>query len=74
MDRALEHAADEADVRPVRVYWLGFPLHVAEVAATVQTREAFDLLDEYVSRAIAEGGFRSVAGIAQFLGVSRAYG
>ena len=70
VDRALELAADGADVCPVRVHRLGFPLHVAEIAATVRTREAFDLLDEYVSRAVAEGGFRSVAGIAEFLGIS----
>lgn len=71
VERALEHAADRAGVRPVRVYWIAFPLHVVEVSARVTAREPFDLLDRYVSLAIAECGFRSVAEIADYLGVTR---
>jgi hypothetical protein len=70
VERALENAADQPDIRPVRVYRLAFPLHVAEVSATVTAREPFDLLDRYVGLAIADGGFRSVADIARYLGVT----
>lgn len=70
VERALENAADQPGIRPVRVYRVAFPLHVAEVSATVTAREPFDLLDRYVGLAIADGGFHSVADIARYLGVT----
>lgn len=69
VERALEQA-DDAGLRPVRVYWAAFPVHVAEVSALVTEHEPFDLLDRWVGRAIAEGGYRSVADIAAFLGTT----
>jgi hypothetical protein len=69
VERALEQA-DDAGLRPIRVYWAAFPVHVAEVSALVTEHEPFDLLDRWVGRAIAEGGYRSVADIAAFLGTT----
>jgi hypothetical protein len=69
VERALENA-DEAGLRPVRVYWAAFPVHVVEVSAPVTDHEPFDLLDRWVGLAIAEAGYRSVADIAAFLGVT----
>ena len=70
VDRALDLATGVADFHPWRIHWVAFPLHVADVAATVRTRESFDLLDEFVSLAILDGEFRSAAAIAAFFGVS----
>lgn len=67
--RALEQA-DDAGLRPVRVYRAAFPVHVAEASALVMEHEPFDLLDRWVGRAIAEGGYRSAADIAAFLGTT----
>ncbi|MEZ7125802.1 hypothetical protein ACBR40_10715 [Nonomuraea sp. AD125B] len=68
--RALEHAADLPGTRPVRIHALAFPLHAAELSATIEERSPFDLLDRYVGLAIAEGGFTRLQDIAAFLGVS----
>jgi hypothetical protein len=64
VERALESTADDG-LRPARVYWAAFPLYIAEVSATVLAREPFDLLDRYVSLAMAECRFRSVSEIAE---------
>jgi hypothetical protein len=71
VDRALDAIADQPGIRPVRVHRMAFPLHVAEVSATVATREPFDLLDRYVGLAIADCAFRSVAEISGYLGITR---
>ena len=70
VDRALDSVADQPGIRPVRVHRIAFPLHVAEVSATVTAREPFDLLDRYVGLAIAECEFRSVAEISGYLGIT----
>ena len=68
--RALEHAADLPEIRPLRIHALAFPLHAAELSATIEERGPFDLLDRYVGLAMAEGGFTRLQDIAEFLGVS----
>lgn len=68
--RALEHAAGLPGIRPLRIHALAFPLHAAELSATVEERDPFDLLDRYVGLAIAEGGFTRRADIAVFLGLT----
>ncbi|NAS20431.1 hypothetical protein GT755_01880 [Herbidospora sp. NEAU-GS84] len=68
--RALEHAAALDDVTPLRIHPIGFPLFIAQLTATIEEHAPFDLLDRYVGLAIGDGGFRSVSGIADFLGVS----
>lgn len=70
VERALENVADRMGVHPVRVHRVAFPLHVAELSATVTAREPFDLLDRYVGLAIAECGFCSVPEISAYLGVT----
>jgi hypothetical protein len=70
VDRALDSVADQPGIRPVRVHRMAFPLHVAEVSATVAAREPFDLLDRYVGLAIAECEFRSVTEISEYLGIT----
>jgi hypothetical protein len=70
VDRALDSVADQPGIRPVRVHRIAFPLHVAEVSATVAAREPFELLDRYVGLAIAECEFRSVAEISGYLGIT----
>ncbi|MCK2213758.1 hypothetical protein MF672_008150 [Actinomadura sp. ATCC 31491] len=68
--RALEHAAALPGMRPLRIHALAFPLHAAELSATIEERGPFDLLDRYVGLAIAEGGFTRLVDIAAFLGVT----
>jgi len=70
VERALENVVDRLGIRPVRVHPVAFPLYVAELSATVITREPFDLLDRYVGLAIAECGFGSTAEISAYLGVT----
>ena len=70
VDRALDALADQPGIWPLRVHHIGVPLHVAQVSATVQAREAFDLLDRYVGLAITDGELRSVAEISGFLGIT----
>lgn len=70
VNRALDNVADLPDLRPVRVHQVAFPLYVAEVSATVATREPFDVLDRYVGLAIADCGFRSAAEISGYLGIT----
>lgn len=70
VDRALDAIADQPGIRPLRVHRVAIPLHVAEVTATVTAREPFDLLDRYVGLAIADGGFRSLAEMAEYLGIT----
>ncbi|MDX6739033.1 hypothetical protein [Actinocorallia sp. A-T 12471] len=68
--RAVEHAAALPGIRPLRVHALAFPLHSAELSATIEERGPFDLLDRYVGLAIAEAGFTDRQQIAEFLGVT----
>jgi hypothetical protein len=70
VDRALDSITDQPGIRPVRVHRIAFPLHVADVSATIATREPFDLLDRYVGLAIAECEFHSVAEISGYLGIT----
>jgi hypothetical protein len=70
VDRALDAIADQPGIRPLQVHRVAIPLHVAEVTATVTAREPFDLLDRYVGLAIADGGFQSLAEIAEYLGIT----
>jgi hypothetical protein len=70
VDRALDVIADQPGIRPLQVHRVAIPLHVADVTATVTARPPFDLLDRYVGVAIADGGFRSRAEIAEFLGIT----
>ncbi|MEW2353001.1 hypothetical protein [Spirillospora sp. NPDC029432] len=57
-------------VRPLRVHSLAFPLHAAELDATIEERGPFDLLDRYVDLAIADARFTTAPEVAAFLGVS----
>lgn len=71
VDRALDAIADQPGIRPLQVHRVAIPLHVAVVSATVTAREPFDLLDRYVGLAIADGGFRSLAEISSYLGITQ---
>lgn len=68
--RALEHAAELPGMRPLRIHALAFPLHAAELSATVEERGPFDLLDRYVGLAIADARLTTVPQIAEFLGIT----
>jgi hypothetical protein len=59
-------------VRPRRIVPLLLPMWAAEVTATVRENHPYDVLDRYLSRAIAEGGLSDTAGLAGFLGVEPA--
>jgi hypothetical protein len=59
-------------VRPRRILPLLLPMWAAEVTATVRESQPYDVLDRYLSRAIAEAGLRDVTELAGFLGVEPA--
>jgi hypothetical protein len=56
-------------VRPRRIVPLLLPVWAAEVTATVRESQSYDVLDRYLSRAVAEGGLGRTDELAEFLGV-----
>ncbi|MEU8239973.1 hypothetical protein AB0C07_17140 [Actinoplanes missouriensis] len=56
-------------VRPRRIVPLLLPMWAVEVTATVRESQSYDVLDRYLSRAVAEGGLTRTAELAEFLGV-----
>ncbi|WP_430790088.1 hypothetical protein [Actinoplanes sp. G11-F43] len=57
------------EVRPVRFVPLLLPMWAVEVRATVREAHAYDVLDRYLTRALAEAGLSGIAELAGFLGV-----
>ncbi|BBH68123.1 hypothetical protein ACTI_48080 [Actinoplanes sp. OR16] len=56
-------------VRPRRIVPLLLGFWAVEVAATVRESQSYDVLDRYLSRAVAEGGLDRTGELADFLGV-----
>ncbi|KOV79282.1 hypothetical protein [Nocardia sp. NRRL S-836] len=64
--RALEDAAFARATTPTRIFKLLFPIWCVTIAATVTDAEDYDLIDRYLERGIAEGGFTTAAELARF--------
>lgn len=59
-------------VRPRRIRPLLLPMWAVEVTATVRESHPYDVLDRYLSRAVAEAGLSDIGGLAGLLGVEPA--
>ncbi|MEU4690216.1 MarR family winged helix-turn-helix transcriptional regulator [Actinoplanes sp. NPDC023714] len=58
-------------VRPRRIVPLLLPVWAVEVTATVRESQSYDVLDRYLSRAVAEGRLDRTEELAEFLGVEQ---
>ncbi|WP_229072917.1 hypothetical protein [Actinoplanes sp. DH11] len=56
-------------VRPSRIVPLLLPVLAVEVTATVREAQTYDVLDRYLTRAVAEAGLDRTGDLAGFLGV-----
>lgn len=64
--RALEDAAAIPGVRPTRLFPVLWPLWQVEISASVHDPQAFEVLDHFLVRAIAEARLTTVDEIAAF--------
>lgn len=70
--RAIEDAAFGQGLAPTRLCRVLLPVWRADVRATIYDSEPYDLIDEYLEKAIAQGQLGSIAEIADFYGVDGA--
>lgn len=66
-ERALDDATYRLGTIPTRIFALLLPVWCVEIEAAVTDGEPYELIDRYLSRAIAEGGLHTAAGLADFL-------
>lgn len=64
--RVLEDVAFAHGATPTRIFSLLFPVWCVTVSATVTEAEDYDLIDRYLERGIAEGGFSVTTDLARF--------
>ena len=70
--RAVEHAALRQGPVPESVHQLLVPVWRVEVEAKVTTAEPYQLIDRFLSRAVAEAGVTTPGDLARFLGLDPA--
>ncbi|CAO5183715.1 conserved hypothetical protein [Frankia sp. AiPs1] len=70
--RALEDAAAVPGVRPLRLFPVLWPLWQIEISASVHDPQAFEVLDHFLVRALAEGRLSTVDEIAAFFSLPAA--
>lgn len=71
-ERAVEDAAFGMGLIPTRLCRVLLPAWRVEVRATIYDSEPYDLIDRHLEAAIARGGLRSAAEIAEFYGLDLA--
>ncbi|MDT3440704.1 MULTISPECIES: hypothetical protein [unclassified Pseudofrankia] len=65
--RAVEHVVTLPGVRPLRLFPVLWPLHQVETTARVCDEQAYEIIDHFVVRALAEGRIERLADVAWFL-------
>lgn len=65
-ERALEHTAFALGLAPTRIHSVLLPLWNVEIEADVREGEAYELIDHYLERGIAEARLETVAELAAF--------
>lgn len=65
--RAVEHAVSVSGAIPTRLFPVLWPLWQIETLADVEDEKSYDVIDQFVVRAVREGELQSVAEIAAFL-------
>jgi hypothetical protein len=69
--RALEHVQTQPGLVPVRLFAILFPLWDIETTAMQEEKRAYELLERFVERGIAEGQLHTIAELAAFFGLQR---
>jgi hypothetical protein len=59
----------DLELLPVHLYSVLFPLREVEISGTVRDSQQYDLLVEFLTRGIAEGGLTSTERLARFFGL-----
>ena len=67
--RAIENAAAQPSMQPLRVFGVLWPLWRIEITANVTDGRDYELLDSFVTRAVGESAIDSAVAIADFLGL-----
>ncbi|MGW0068692.1 hypothetical protein ACWDUI_14645 [Streptosporangium sandarakinum] len=67
--RAVEHAVTVPGVRPVRLFAVLWPLWEVEITASVYDEQAYEVVDRFLARALAEGGVGTRGGLAALFGL-----
>ncbi len=67
--RALEHVQTQPGVVPVRLFAILFPLWDIETTAMQEEKRAYELLERFVERGIAEGQLHTTGELAAFFGL-----
>lgn len=70
--RALENAATIPGVRPLRLFPVLWPLWQVEISASVHDPQAYEVLDHFLVRAVAEGRLETVDELAAFFSLPAA--
>jgi hypothetical protein len=65
--RAVEHAATVHGVRLMRLFPVLWPLWQVETTAHVYDEQAYEVIDQFLVRAVAEAGIDTPAALARFL-------
>jgi hypothetical protein len=68
--RAVEHAVATPGLRPLRLFPVLWPLWQVEIVAQVEDPQAYEVLDRFIERAVAECGLSAIDEIADFLGLT----
>lgn len=71
-ERAAEDALYGQGVAPTRLCRLLLPVWRVQIQAEIYQSQPYDLIDKYVTAAIAQGGLRSVSEVAAFYGLDEA--
>ncbi|MFF3444176.1 hypothetical protein [Streptosporangium sp. NPDC002721] len=69
--RAVEHAVTVPGVRPVRLFAVSWPLWEVEITANVYEEQAYEVIDRFLARALADGGIGTRDGLVAFFGLER---
>ncbi|GAA1005856.1 hypothetical protein Aple_040200 [Acrocarpospora pleiomorpha] len=69
--RAVEHAVTRSGAHPVRIFPVLWPLWQVEVTADLYEEQAYEVIDRYLIRAIADGGLTTAGELSTFFGLDR---
>ncbi|ABW10930.1 conserved hypothetical protein [Parafrankia sp. EAN1pec] len=70
--RAVEHAVSLPGVRPLRLFPVLWPLRQVEIIAFVDDEQAYEVIDHFLVRGIAEGQISRITDLAWFLALPEA--
>ncbi|WP_336207178.1 hypothetical protein [Nonomuraea sp. LPB2021202275-12-8] len=67
--RAVEHAVSRPGTHPTRLFAVLWPLWQVEVTADLYEEQAYEVIDRYLVRAVAEGGIGTATELSAFFGL-----